>query len=270
MNKNLYSFSFKIKQTIFYLFIGFTIFCFTSCFVDDDTCEICTEDCTEFRGQLTTEDGNPIAGVDIHLEYVSSHIFLSAVRKIATTTTDKNGFYTILAFLQDNEIEKGNNGEIGIYFNVNQVSDLIPDSYLKPITTFKQNDRVIDAFKSKVFFYQLSKRDTILTNNFIAPKKGRIQIKIDDFTPIKENDYFYVTVDYNYSFFNPQWSFRHNFDLNSIRLNEPTTNFISNFETTLNDKITLRLQKKKDNILTFKDSILTLSSTDLKVISLTY
>ncbi|WP_439131748.1 carboxypeptidase-like regulatory domain-containing protein [Polaribacter sp.] len=252
------------------LILFFSVTLFTSCFVDDDTNEICTEDCTEFKGQLRTEDGRPIAGADINLEYTSSHIFLSAVRRIATTTTDKNGFYKILAFLRDNEIEKGSNGNLGLYFDVNQISNALPNNYLKPKTTFTSNGRVIDAFKAKVFFHQIYNRDTILENDFIAPMKGKIQIKIDDFTPIVENDYFYATIIYDYSFLNPVWEFRQSRDYNSIRLINKTSNFVFNYETILNGDTRINIQKSKNGITTYSDTIIKLSSPNLTTIELKY
>ena len=71
--------------------------------------------------------------------------------------------------------------------NTNQSN--VSDAYLKPELQTDVGLKYLN--QSYVKFYNLNKRDTILTNNFIVPKKGNLSVKLKNFSPILDVPEFF-------------------------------------------------------------------------------
>ena len=226
----------------------------TSCFVYDDTCEICTENCTEFKGQIKTVDGQGIEGINLTLEYNASAIFLAAKRIIANTTTDKDGFYSIVAYLEDHEIAEESIGKFEMFFDIHKVNNSISDTYLKPTTIFTNNSR------PTAYYYNIRKRDTIYTNRFIVPKKGKLSIKLKNFSPIIAEDYFTVNVYSSYTFFCKGWTSYRPYGGVEKKAVANQTETILNTETILDGDVTVRITKRKNGVIESTDQIIILNS----------
>ena len=117
-----------MKKSIICLFS--ILLLLTSCFVDDDSCEPCLEDCTEFKGQITTADGKGVSGLRMSVKFIETNIFLSAVRIITTTKTDENGYYEMSGYLRDYEVQGSYNLELS--FEIENANKIISNDFLKP------------------------------------------------------------------------------------------------------------------------------------------
>tara|TARA_R110001606_G_scaffold55260_1_gene134803 strand:- start:134 stop:931 length:798 start_codon:yes stop_codon:yes gene_type:complete len=245
----------------YYIFLCIISISLTSCFVQDDSDEICIENCTEFKGQIKTVDNKSVAGLTIFLEFIETNIFLSSVRRIATATTDKNGFYNIAASLKDYEIDNGGIGQLELNFNIADVNNIVSDAYLKPELQTDVGLKYLN--QSYVKFYNLNKRDTILTNNFIVPKKGNLSVKLKNFSPILEDDYFSVNVRYSYSFFSDHWNSYTPSKKGQKMALEGVQETIFNIETILNGNVIVLIIKKKNGIREEIKEVVNLTSTDI-------
>ena len=68
--------------------------------------------------------------------------------------------------MKDYEIDNGGIGQLELNFNIADVNNIVSDAYLKPELQTDVGLKYLN--QSYVKFYNLNKRDTILTNNFIV------------------------------------------------------------------------------------------------------
>ena len=214
---------------------------FTSCFTtDDDTDLICTENCNAFSGQIITADNKGISNIKLVLTYKVAAELSGYKRIIGETFTDKNGFYNISVFLEDNELGENSQGVFSLTLDSDKISNSLTDEYLKPNTSLSENTKPI------VIYYSIEERNLRFTNNFIIPKKGNIRIKLNNYTPIIEGDYFKASIKYDYSFLNDNWTTYQPYD--GIYGFAEGNQTIINAETILNGNIRIQITKEKNGM----------------------
>jgi len=214
---------------------------FTSCFTtDDDTDLICTENCNTFSGQIITVDNKGISNIKLVLTYKVAAELSGYKRIIGETFTDKNGFYNISVFLEDNELGENSHGVFSLTLDSDKISNSLTDEYLKPNTSLSENT------KPEVIYYSIEERNLRFTNNFIIPKKGNIRIKLNNYTPIIEGDYFKASIKYDYSFLNDNWTTYQPYD--GIYGFAEGNQTIINAETILNGNIRIQITKEKNGM----------------------
>lgn len=210
--------------------------CYTT---ENDSKKNCIENCTTFSGQIKTVDGIGIPKVKLTLDYHIGQELSSYTRIIGKATTDQNGFYEISVFIKDNELGESSPGYFTLALDPEKINNSLPDEYLKPNEPFERDPRII--------YYSIIDRNEILENDFIIPKKGNVKIKLKNFTPIIEGDYFNARVYYNYTFLSGNWSYISPYYGIYVEAKENPS--ILDFETVLNDTIKVLVNKKKNGVL---------------------
>ena len=222
-------------------FLIFILFCvvLVSCYIsDDDTNKNCIENCTIFSGQVKTVDEIGIPNVKLTLDYHIGGELSSYTRIIGKTKTDQNGFYEMSVYIKDKELGETSPGYFTLTLDPEKINSSLPEEYLKP--------NIVSEFKPEVNYYSISERNVTFENNFIIPKKGNISIKLKNFAPIMEGDFFNTGVSYNYSFLSGSWTNYQPFGGFSIGATANPT--VLNCETILNGPIKIRVSKKKNGV----------------------
>lgn len=145
---------------------------------DDDTGNVCTTDCTTITGRFVTQGNTPLKGIEVILEYkISNNLSGGRTRIIGKTTTDDNGSYKMVVFLEDREI-----GNSQGYFQL-----LIDASNLNPQRFMRNNILYAGAI-----IYSLPTRDTIIDKSFYIPTKEHITVTLKGFVRVDPEDFFEV------------------------------------------------------------------------------
>ena len=236
---------------------------FASCFTtDDDTDLICTENCNTFKGQIKTVDNKGIENIKLTLTYKVGAELSGYTRIIGETWTDENGFYQISVFLEENELGENSQGIFSLTLDSDKISNSLTDKYLKPNIPLTENT------KPKVIYYSIAERNLLFTNNFIVPKKGNLRIKLNNYNPIIATDYFKVSIKYDYSFLNDNWTTYQPYDGIYGLANGVST--IINAETILNGNIRIQITKEKNGILENIETEVELSNSNVYELDFEY
>lgn len=220
-----------------------------------DTDVSCTGNCTIFSGQIKTVDNVGVANVKLNLNYRSANELTSYTRKIGETTTDKNGYYNMSVYLNDNEIGEIALGYFKLTFNSTNLSTTLSDEYLTP-------DDIVENAEPTVYFYSVLNRNQTFENDFIVPKKGNIRIKLNNFVPVNADDFFIAKVLYNYNLFNNNWSFisPYNDGLHAVANKNQT---VLDFVTVLDNPSYIVINKKKNAVFETVEQEITLKTNDV-------
>lgn len=145
---------------------------------DDDTGNVCTDDCTTITGRFVTEGNTPLKGIEVIFEYkISNTLIGGRTRIIGKTRTNDNGHYKMVFFLENHEI-----GNSHGYFQL-----LVNASNLNPQRLMRPND-----LYSGAIMYSLTTRDTIIDKSFYIPTKEHITVTLTGFSPVNADDFFEV------------------------------------------------------------------------------
>ncbi|WP_347173475.1 hypothetical protein [Polaribacter uvawellassae] len=165
-----------------YFFI-ILILSFYSCSkTDDDNENICTSNCTIIKEKFITTNNVGIQGVKGQLQYRYSDGGLlgeSFTKLVANAQTDENGNFEVEFYIQDDELGNANGHFTTYYESIN----LDSTKYI-----FSNNNFAV-AMQTK---YSISNRDTIIGNTYYIPKKTYIKVNLNNFSPLKDDDYFEV------------------------------------------------------------------------------
>jgi hypothetical protein len=236
---------------------------FASCFTtDDDTDLTCTEDCNTFKGEIKTVDEKGIANIKLILTYKVGAELSGYKRIIGEAYTDSNGFYEISVFLKENELGENSQGFFSLTLDSDKISNSLTDEYLKPSISLSENT------KPKVIYYSIVERNLLFTNNFIVPKKGNIRIKLNNYSPIIETDYFKASIKYDYSFLNDNWTTYQPYD--GIYVLAEGLSTIINAETILNGNIRIQITKEKNGVFENIKQELELSNSNVYELNFEY
>ncbi len=156
---------------------------FFSC-KQDDTDEVCTNDCTTIQGKIIRADNSGIEGVKVTFSYIISTPNYS-IRNIADGYTDQNGNYSFSGYIKDNEIDLTKNFKITI--DTLKVQSSLSNAFLKtnemPKEILSRTDNiVIEGFQTRP--------ETINVIDYIVPFKTDLTINLKNFEPIIDNDLF--------------------------------------------------------------------------------
>jgi hypothetical protein len=142
--------------------------------IDNDTNIVCTENCTHIEGQILTKDQLPVKNVELIVSFQKSTGTNSIyTRKIAKSKTDVNGHYSMDFYLKDEELGESF-GSLEIYMKQNTIAS----KYFYP--------NRFNLFEGLNINY----RNISLTKNIYLPTKKDIKVKLQNFTPIQNGDYF--------------------------------------------------------------------------------
>lgn len=144
--------------------------------IDNDTNIVCTENCTHIEGQILTKDQLPVKNVELIFCFQkSTGTYSIYTRKIAKAKTDVNGHYSMDFYLKDEELGESFGG-LEIYMKQNTIAS----KYFYP--------NRFNLFEG----LNINDRNISLTKNIYLPTKKDIKVKLQNFTPIQNGDYFEV------------------------------------------------------------------------------
>jgi len=148
----------KLRWISVIFFISSSFF-LTNCFIEDDIDlnQACINNCATIQGRFTTENGSVSVGnLPLELQWENIGMLNGTTRKIATTTTDQNGFYSFVFEAKDHELTKG---EFKVIFTINQ------QEFIKPIY-------------QDFSFHNITTKDTTIIYNYHLAKPARIRLKV--------------------------------------------------------------------------------------------
>lgn len=162
----------------------------------DDTDEVCTNDCTTIQGKIIRADNSGIEGVKVTFSYIISTPNYS-IRNIADAYTDQNGNYSMSGYIHENEIDITKNFKITI--DTLKVQSSLSDAYLKtneiPSNLLSRIDNtVIEGFQNRP--------QTINVVDYIIPFKTDLTINLNNFEPVIDFDLFGFESKVEYGFRN--------------------------------------------------------------------
>ena len=148
---------------------------------DDDTKDICTNNCTTIQGKFVTANNVPLANIIVSFNYRISGGELGGgyTRRIVSTKSNQNGEYFKDFYLKDDELGRLSRG----YFTIN-----IDDSKLSSNNYIKLGNNQSLGYA----IYRIGRRDTIIDESFYIPKKAYIKVNLNNYIPQKEGDRFEV------------------------------------------------------------------------------
>lgn len=133
----------------------------------------CVSGCTRLEGRLTTNSGSTgIANVKLTLTWSYRQMIGGITRTKAATTTDANGYYSINFLMRDDELGSG-------YYKIDYIVD--KTEYL---SFYPENS---------ISLYNL-KKDTLVTTNYLIPKKAFMKWNVVNQNQIQPSDYFSADV----------------------------------------------------------------------------
>lgn len=148
---------------------------------EDDTKDICTNNCTTIQGKFVTANNVPLANIAVTFNYRISGGELGGgySRRIVSTKSNQKGEYFKDFYLKDDEL----GGLARGYFIIN-----IDDSVLSSNNYIKLGNNQSLGYA----IYGIGRRDTIIDESFYIPKKAYIKVNLNNFIPQKEGDHFEV------------------------------------------------------------------------------
>lgn len=171
------------------LFLLLLILSFYSCEkIDDDFNNVCVSNCTVIEGTFTTANNEPIENIKVELDYKNSTgTYGVSVRNIRRTTTDENGYYRMEFFIEDSELGENAEGYFRLQADVSNILEI--NNYIIP----SQNQTGLNNWD---VIYSISTRDTIINKSFYIPTKAILNVNLNNFVPIQENDFFKIISNY--------------------------------------------------------------------------
>jgi len=227
------------------------VFIIYSCSEQEEINTNCISDCTTFKGRIETVDHVGIPNVRVNLEHYSDNGVWVSIVDLGATFTDSEGYYNIDTFIEDKYLGYHYKQSFDLIINKSDIDDKISIKYLKPDEMLYRNPELT--------VYDIYKRDTIFTNDFIIPKKANLYIKLHNYEPITENDYFRAIVSFEYDYLCQDWNYEPIvYDTNAKDDLNPTT---FNFRTVLNDSTRVHIVKRKNGAIeVVKDTTIILTN----------
>ncbi len=141
----------------------------------------CFDSCTTVQGRFITGNNEGIPNIPIELNaeiQPPSGIGQTTIRKIATGTTNNNGFYTLNFGLWEREYGQMTSAVLSINFSYNKLKFL-------PVTWYEN-------YRTAEFLGPLSRKDTTITANIFLASRSKLKIRLENFVPLQVGDGFSV------------------------------------------------------------------------------
>jgi hypothetical protein len=222
--------------------------------VDDESNMVCTNDCSTVSGKVYTHGDIRLKNVLLKFKFQKSTGQNSIYTRIISKTKSNNtGQFAMDFYLKDEEL-----GLLTGTFSLYPEKNSIPKSVF-------YNDY------SALFCtaYDILSRDFILQKNLYLPTSKKVKIRLNNFQPITQDDYFRIIAFFPCGFdneeVNPENGNNHNYtnsDPNKYVMSQYKNNVSSKLfevDLALNEFNYLLIGKMKNNVYT--EEILTLNVT---------
>jgi hypothetical protein len=166
-----------MKRNYFVFIIAFILF---SCEkVEDDSNEICNQNCTTLSGKVYTQNDTPLKNVEMKFKFQTNNAQnnnITLTRILSKVRTNSLGEYSMNFYLKDSEL-----GEwVGSYI-------LNADENTLPNGVFYE-----DKFNLFDNLYNILTRDIVIQRNLYIPTLKKVKVKLNGFNGPATEDYFRV------------------------------------------------------------------------------
>ena len=141
----------------------------------------CTDSCTIVQGRFITGNNVGIASVPIEIKSEirpTLGLGQTTIRRIASGTTDNNGFYSLKFGLEKREYGQMADAYVSIYFNYDK-------SRFVPVTWY-------ESFGAVELLGPFIRKDTTITANIFLATRSKLKVRLENFVPIQAGDNFSV------------------------------------------------------------------------------
>ena len=227
---------------IYFIIAAFVLF---SCEkVEDDSNEVCSEDCTSLTGKVYTHSNTPLKNVAMKFKFqtvdsINNNIRLTRI--LSKVRTNNLGEYSMNFYLKDEEL-----GEWVGRFTLNADKNTVSSSVF-----YEDNFNLYDNI------YNILTRDVTIQRNLYIPTLKKVKIKLNGFNGPAIEDYFRVLVEvpcgYDRPGIDPATGNNHGYaimGLNKYMLNNYNNITSKTFEVSLalNETNFIVLGRMKNNI----------------------
>ena len=141
----------------------------------------CTDSCTIVQGRFITGNNEGVANIGIEIKSkISPTLGLgqTTIRRIASGTTDNNGFYSLKFGLEKREYGQMVDAFVSIHFNYDK-SKFVPVAWY-------------ESFGANELLGPFIRKDTTINANIYLTTKGKLKVRLENFIPIQAGDIFSV------------------------------------------------------------------------------
>jgi len=205
----------------------------------DDSGKDCDSNCTTLTGRIFAADGVGIENAELSFYYRTSGNIGSFTRIIASGKTDVNGSYTLIGFVEDDELDISR-GSLKLEIDIQVLSSVTPDKYLKA-------DGIISG-NANVEISPENIRNNTIVNDFIVPEKSILNLNLRDFRPTATGDSFGTAIGSNFGRQNPDWFYIVEGAGSGGTALENTNPTVITVNSVLNDTAYINIIKIKDGV----------------------
>lgn len=210
----------------------------------------CSDSCTTIQGRFITENNQGIANVPIEIksEIRGTLGIGTSTRRIATGTTNNNGFYSLTFGLNKDEFGEMPRASLQIFFNIDK-------SKLLPVQWY-------ESFGYDAFIGRITRKDTAIQANVYFASRSRIKIRLENFNPIVTGDEFSVITSCGTGYERRETS--------GGFLYANSTNTEGEIDACGNEETSVILRKKKNGVYTSEVQKILTPVGEVKVLTFVY
>lgn len=143
--------------------------------------EACTDSCTTLQGRFITGNNEGIANIPFEIQTISgppSGLGQTNIRRVATGTTDMNGYYSSTFSLKPGEYGQNSSSYLKIKFSYDQ------DKFL-PVEWYEN-------FGTEEGLGNFTRRDTTANADIYLTSHSKLKVRLENFVPLQAGDHFSV------------------------------------------------------------------------------
>jgi hypothetical protein len=189
----------------------------------------CTDSCTVVQGRFITGNNEGVANIPIEIKSEirpTLGLGQTTIRRIASGTTDNNGFYFLKFGLNEREYGQMADAYISMYFNYDK-------SRFVPVTGYEN-------FGTSESLGPFARKDTQINANIYLTSRSKLKVRLENFVPIQTGDNFSVLTSCG------EGLERHYSDGGLIEANQQITE--KEIEACGNEQTVLYIRKRKNGV----------------------
>lgn len=209
----------------------------------------CTDSCTIIQGRFITGNNEGVANLPIEIKSETRPTLglgLTTIRRIASGTTDNNGFFSLKFGLNKREYGQMADAYVAIYFNYDK-------SRFVPITWY-------ESFGTDELLGPFARKDTTINANIYLTSRSKLKVRLENFVPIQTGDNFSVITSCGAGLE------RHYSSGGLIEANQPVTE--NEIDACGNEQTTLYIRKRKNGVTSSTST--TISTPTGQTIAITF
>lgn len=213
--------------------------------------QTCLDSCTTVQGRFITGNNEGVANVPIEINAETippSGLGQAITRKIASGTSDKNGFYALKFGLKEKEYGQMATAHLSINFSYDK-------SKFLPVTWY-------ESFGIYELIGPVTRKDTTIAANIFLTSRSKLKIKLENFVPVQAGDIFSVITSCGAGLE------RHHESGGFIEANQPTVE--QEIDACGNEQTTVIVRKRKNGISSSTSTVISTPTGQTTALTFTY